>query len=136
MPDVMNALRQLYEVLYVSTLSSSVSVAEVAIIARHARVANEQRDITGLLIFDGQRFCHLVEGPKKTALSLVEKIRMDPRHTDVEVLHHADIAERRFRAFSMGYCVVEEVETLATLHQQGGYTAMATFMKLAATVEL
>ena len=53
----------LYEVLYVSTLAPDQPLQVVAEIAAHARPANASMDITGLLIFDGQRFCQQLEGP-------------------------------------------------------------------------
>ncbi len=132
----MNVLHQLYEVLYVSRLDSAVPFSAVAVITRHARTANEARQVTGLLVFDGHRFCQQIEGHKKTVLALIEKIKVDPRHKHVEVVHHGDLAQRRFHAFSMGYSAVEDVDVLAALEQQYGQQAMASFMKLAATVEL
>lgn len=132
----MNALHQLYEVLYVSTLDRSVPFSEVAIISRHARMANEVRQVTGLLVFDGHRFCQLIEGHKKTVLALIEKIKADKRHLQVEVLHHGDIGQRRFHAFSMGYSAVDDVDDLAAIEEQYGAAAIDSFMRLAATVEV
>jgi Sensors of blue-light using FAD len=132
----MNVLHQLYEVLYVSTIATSTPLSAVAEIARHARRANEERHVTGLLVFDGHHFCQQIEGNKKTVLALIEKIKADPRHRHVEVLHHGDLAQRRFHAFSMGYSAVDDVDALAAIEQQYGQEAMASFMKLAATVEL
>lgn len=132
----MTVLHQLYEVLYISTLDNAVPFSEVAAITRHARTANQERQITGLLVFDGHRFCQQIEGQKKAVLALIEKIKQDARHNQVEVLHHGDIDQRRFHAFSMGYSVVEDVDTLAAIEQQYGQEAMASFMALAAKVEL
>ena len=78
----------LYEVLYVSTLAPDQPLQVVAEIAAHARPANASMDITGLLIFDGQRFCQQLEGPQKAVLKLMERIGDDTRHVNVEVVHH------------------------------------------------
>ena len=78
----------LYEVLYVSTLAPLHPPTVVAEIAARARHVNAELDVTGLLIFDGQRFCQQLEGPQKSVLKLIERIRNDPRHINVEVLHH------------------------------------------------
>jgi hypothetical protein len=105
----------LYEVLYVSTLAPSSPLSVVGDIAGKARKFNEAQGITGLLLFDGMRFCQQLEGEQKLVLKLIEKIRLDPRHTNVQVLHNATLAERRFRRFSLGYTVVDEVDAFVAL---------------------
>lgn len=122
----------LYEALYVSTLAERQPVAVVAEIAGHARVHNARRGITGLLIFDGMRFCQQLEGTQKEVLKLTERIRDDTRHTRVEVLHHGPLAERRFRQFSLAFTPVEDTEVLARLELLDGEAAMAAFEALRA----
>ena len=56
---------KLYEVLYVSTIAPDAPVSVVANIARTARVFNAAHDITGLLIFDGQRFASSLKAGKR-----------------------------------------------------------------------
>ncbi len=123
----MNLGPALYEVLYVSTLAPGQPLGVVAEIAAQARVANGQLDITGLLIFDGQRFCQQLEGPKKQVLKLIERIRNDPRHTKVEVLHHGPLAGRRFHQFSLAFSTVEDVDALERMEQLDGDAALAAF---------
>ena len=117
----------LYEVLYVSTLAPQQPINTVAEIAAKARHNNAQLDITGLLIFDGQRFCHQLEGTKKAVLKLTERIRDDPRHVHMEVVHHGVLAERRFRQFSLAFSTVEDEDELARLEQLDGQAALAAF---------
>ena len=123
----MNLGPALYEVLYVSTLAPGQPLGVVAEIAAQARVANGQLDITGLLIFDGQRFCQQLEGPKKQVLKLIERIRNDPRHIHIEVLHHGPLAGRRFQHFSLAFSTVEDVDALARMELLDGDAAMAAF---------
>ncbi len=117
----------LYEVLYVSTLAPDQQTAVVAEIAAKARQVNAQLDITGLLIFDGQRFCQQLEGPQKAVLKLIERIRNDPRHINVEVLHHGPLAGRRFQHFSLAFSAVEDVDALARMERLDGEAALAAF---------
>ena len=117
----------LYEVLYVSTLASNQPPNVVADIAGRARVVNAELDVTGLLIFDGQRFCQQLEGPQKAVLKLIERIRNDPRHVNVEVIHHGPLAGRRFQQFSLAFSTVEDAEALARLEQLDGAAAVAAF---------
>lgn len=131
----MNLSPALYEVLYVSLLAPDQPLSVVAEIAAAARVANARMDITGLLIFDGQRFCQQFEGPKKAVLKLIERIRNDPRHTNVEVLHHGPLAGRRFQRFSLAFSAVEDVEALARMEQLDGEAALAAFHAVCEALE-
>lgn len=117
----------LYEVLYVSTIAPDQPLSVVAEIAGRARVVNAELGITGLLIFDGQRFCQQLEGPQKSVLKLIERIRNDPRHINVEVLHHGPLAGRRFQQFTLAFSTVEDLDALARMEQLDGEAALAAF---------
>jgi hypothetical protein len=132
----MKIVAALYEVLYVSTLAPEQPLSVVAEIAGRARQVNGELDITGLLIFDGQRFCQQLEGPRKTVLKLIERIRNDPRHVNVEVLHHAPLAGRRFQNFSLAFSTVEDVDALARMERLDGDAALAAFNTVCSELEL
>ncbi len=132
----MKTQTKLYEALYVSTLASDAPLSVVADIAGKARVFNAAHDITGLLIFDGLRFCQQLEGPQKTVLSLIERIREDPRHTDVEIIHHGAIAERRFRCFALAFTDVDDVDVLGRISKLDGQAGIDAFTGLVATIDL
>ena len=120
----------LYEVLYVSTLAPDADIRVVGNIARQSRSANSALQISGLLIFDGSRFCQQIEGPQKEVLALLDRIRQDSRHINVNVVHHGPLAQRRFQRFSMGYTTLEDDEVLERLNKLQGKTAIATFESL------
>jgi hypothetical protein len=132
----MDKALQLHEVLYVSTLSPDSPVKVVSQIAAKARLANQQAGITGLLVFDGMRFCQQIEGPRKAVLALTERIRQDPRHVHVEILHHGPLAERRFRRFGLGYAATDEADVLARIEDAGPEQAMALFLALLPGIDL
>lgn len=132
----MEKILHLHEVLYVSTLSPDSPLKVVSQIAVKARPANEAAGITGLLVFDGMRFCQQIEGPRKAVLALIDRIRQDPRHVNVEILHHAPLAERRFRRFSLGYAAVDDVDVLARIEEAGPEQAMAQFLALLPSIDL
>ena len=123
----MNIKPALYEVLYVSTLAPDQPLSVVAEVAARARLVNVQLDITGLLVFDGQRFCQQLEGPQKAVLKLIERIRNDPRHINVEIVHNGPLAGRRFQQFSLAFSTVEDVDALARMEQLDGDAAIAAF---------
>jgi hypothetical protein len=132
----MDKALQLHEVLYVSTLSPDSPVKVISQIAAKARVANQEAGITGLLVFDGLRFCQQIEGPRKPVLALIERIRVDPRHVNVEILHHAPLEERRFRRFSLGYAATDDADVLARIEEAGPAQAMAQFLALLPSIDL
>ena len=125
----------LYEVLYVSQLAPGQPPGVVAEIAAPARLANAALDITGLLIFDGSRFCQQLEGPKKAVLKLIERIRADTRHVNVEVVHHGPVARRRFRNFSLAFSTVEDVDALARVEALDGEAALLAFGEICEELE-
>jgi hypothetical protein len=126
----------LYEVLYVSTLAPDQDVTAVADIARHARVANGAANITGILVFDGMRFCEQLEGSQKQVLAMEQKIRADSRHIDMQVLHHGPLTERRFRCFTMGYSLLDDTDVLARLQDMDGQPAVDSFLALLPHLDL
>ena len=126
---------QLYEAIYVSTLAPGRPISSVGDIAGKARTANLREEITGLLIFDGMRFCQQFEGMKKQVLALLEKIRLDPRHINVKVLHHGELASRRFNGFRLGYTSVQDPEVLERLEKLQGPAAVSAFVALLSQVD-
>lgn len=77
--------------MYLSRLAPDVSPTCVADIVRTARALNDSRKIHSLLIFDGWRFCHYIEGAASTVTKLAQHIRADRRHVQYRVLHQEAI---------------------------------------------
>ncbi|MEO5659617.1 MAG: BLUF domain-containing protein [Polaromonas sp.] len=121
---------ELQEILYVSTIAADAPIRVIADIAAKARNHNPKHHITGLLVFDGMNFCHQMEGRLEDVTALMARIRDDPRHTHVAVLHHGPLAQRRFRSFSLGYTSVEDVEALERMQHLQGQAALDAFVML------
>ncbi|MGC1173629.1 BLUF domain-containing protein [Polaromonas sp.] len=132
----MDKTSQLHEVLYISTLAPESPVKVVSQIAAQARRGNEAAGITGLLIFDGMRFCQQIEGPRKEVLALIQRIRLDSRHTGMEVLHQGPLEARRFRRFSLGYAAVDDQDVLAQIESATPEQTMAQFLALIPSLDL
>lgn len=126
----------MYEVLYVSTMAPNAPLSVIADIAKKSRLANIRRDITGLLIFDGMRFSQQLEGKQADVLDLLERILHDPRHVNIEVVHHAPLAERRFGGFHLGYTAVDDGDELGWLEKLDGQVALDAFLALQARADL
>jgi hypothetical protein len=126
---------QLYEAIYVSTIAPGLAISSVADIAGKSRISNQRQGITGLLIFDGMRYCQQLEGSQKEVLKLMEKIRYDPRHVNVEIIHHGELDSRRFKSFSLGYTTVADPEELERLEKLDGQAAVNAFLALLSHID-
>ena len=114
-----------YCVLYHSQIAPSAPISCVADIVKTARGFNKDHDITGILVFDGQRFFQYLEGPKEAVMGLVVRIAQDSRHVQFRLQHQGPCAEERmFRNWSMAYVLVDDSEPLADLHGIEGESAM------------
>lgn len=129
------ARRLLHEIVYVSMLAPHAPVAVVADIARISRIHNASKDITGLLIFDGIRFCQQFEGEQKKVMQLAEKISHDPRHANMQIFYHGPLAERRFKSFSLAFAHAETTD-LSPLEDLDGQQALEAFLAILPTLDL
>ncbi len=118
----------LYELLYVSELSPATSTDAVSDIFVRSRCINAQHGLTGLLVFDGARFIHYLEGIKDDALALMQRIERDSRHRAVARLHEGPAKSRRFNAFGVGYWYVGDDQQLTELKRLMGPSALDKFL--------
>ena len=132
----MKPITKLYEVLYVSTIAPGAPISVVADIAAKARLFNTGYDITGLLIFDGMRFCQQLEGSQKQVVALIERIITDTRHTDVTIFHNGELDVRRFKNFSLAFSNLDDVEALAKLEKLDGQSGVSAFVDLLPMLDL
>ena len=64
-----------HEILYCSVLAPDQPIGIVGRIVSQARARNAQHRITGLLVFDGLRFCQHVEGSHDDVVALMRRMR-------------------------------------------------------------
>lgn len=102
----------------------------VSKIVGRARTRNAERQITGLLVFDGMHFCQHIEGPRDAVIRLMDAIEGDTRHRQVRVVYEGALAQRRYRSFDMGFVATEDADELASLRQLDGEPALARFLAL------
>lgn len=89
------------QIVYTSRAAAHASAADVFdIIASSAR-NNPQRDVTGFLVFTGEAFLQLIEGPPQRLDELLGVLRKDPRHCDLAVLSRDAISARCFPSWRM-----------------------------------
>jgi hypothetical protein len=86
---------------YTSRARLDLGEEDLAAIHQTARHFNALDGISGLLLFDGSRFLQIVEGTEDAIDNLVERLRMDPRHSAFEVRDERYVERRSFPDWSM-----------------------------------
>jgi Sensors of blue-light using FAD len=121
-----------FQLLYVSHLAPGADFAVVKEIVDVARLRNPAHGITGALLFDGERFCQLIEGAEAEVSTLMQSISRDPRHTDVRVLFAAPSphSERALRRWVSGYCDANDVEAFDGEAGLRGADALQAFLSV------
>lgn len=102
----------LAHLLYVSRATSPLGSEELGRIHESAIDRNRQRRVTGLLLYSAGNFVQLLEGDVFVVVELLERIRRDPRHTDVELVLLEPVAKRLFGRWHMGLLNLEHASPL------------------------
>ncbi|WP_126174550.1 BLUF domain-containing protein [Altericroceibacterium xinjiangense] len=68
-----------------------------------ARSRNAALDVTGTLVFTQARFAQILEGGNAAITELMESIKSDPRHREVNVVLVEELSHRRFAGWAMAY---------------------------------
>jgi hypothetical protein len=119
----------IYELVYTSVLSPAFDVRRVADIVRRSRSFNLDNGLTGMLVFDGARFCQHIEGNREAVLSLAARIEADSRHEQFTILHQGfGGPQRRFSEWSMAYAFDTHGTLLEALAKTRG-TSAATLLQ-------
>jgi hypothetical protein len=122
-----------FQLLYVSRLAAEFDFGVVKDIVAVARRHNAERAITGALLFDGERFCQLLEGSQADVQALMQTIERDPRHTHLAVLLAGrPLAARSMPRWASGYCdagALEPFDTGSGLHDQTALDAFQSILR-------
>lgn len=86
---------------YTSLARLDLTEGDLNAIHQTARHLNVLDGVTGLLLFDGSRFLQIIEGAEDAIDNLVERLRMDPRHSAFEVRDERYVEQRSFPDWSM-----------------------------------
>ncbi|MEM6537189.1 MAG: BLUF domain-containing protein [Pseudomonadota bacterium] len=88
-------------IVYTSQPKGDLSVDDLAHLVSSARRANSANGITAALLHRDDVFVQWIEGPRHAAEPLYEKIKVDPRHTSVELLVNRPIKTRLFERWPL-----------------------------------
>jgi hypothetical protein len=115
-----------FELVYSSVLSPLSDIRSVAEMVRKARTRNREHGVTGLLVFDGERFCQHIEGDREAVVQLAARIAEDRRHEQVTILHQ-DFAgqSRRFSDWHLAYALDSRGDVMDSLCRARGPDVVA-----------
>jgi hypothetical protein len=89
------------QLVYVSRAKAPQTTTVTTSILLQAQVHNQVSGITGLLCQGQGFFLQVLEGERSKVNALFQRICLDTRHKDVELLRYADITHRLFDQWSM-----------------------------------
>jgi hypothetical protein len=100
----------LIHVMYASSVAADFREHHIPDLLKKARSANQERDVTGMLLYIGGSFFQLLEGEAAVVDSVYAKISRDTRHTRVTLIIREPILERNFTGWTMGFSTVDPIE--------------------------
>lgn len=105
---------KLQHFVYTSRLAPGEGAATVASILEVSRTRNRERGLSGILVFDGERFAQWLEGPPDQVLALAARLEVDPRHVEMRVLHASVRAatERLASMWRAGYADPSDIDAI------------------------
>jgi hypothetical protein len=94
----------MYQIIYRSTTPRHLDTEALMRILTRSREFNTRYGITGCLLYDGQTFLQLLEGPKDVVSILYERVIIpDPKHRDCELVAERQAPKRIFDQWRMGF---------------------------------
>ncbi len=99
----MDTSEMIKQIVYVSRATPELARQDVDQILDTARERNRSLDISGFLLFNGNRFVQLLEGPPGNVSSLYGMIEKDPRHQDTQILLEHFAPSRLLSSWAMAY---------------------------------
>lgn len=111
--------------MYVSTAAISCAEAEQVVdeIVRLSRSRNAALAVTGALIFSGDSFAQVIEGPTDAIVEMRAAISRDTRHCEILTVADNRQRERDFADWSLAYSgtalfVARELDRIRVAHNK------------------
>lgn len=96
-----SAARGLSTIVYSSRAVAPLSDSDLQNLMQTAQARNQREGVTGVVVYDDNRFFQWLEGPAAGVDRIMNSIRGDRRHTDIQVIARRASAARRFDGWDM-----------------------------------
>jgi hypothetical protein len=102
----------LSHLIYISKRDSTCTQEEITKILEYSQNYNRDNDITGVLLYSDRAFIQHLEGEHDIITALFNKVKKDPRHSDVSLFTISKIHERSFPSWYMAskFIDLEQIE--------------------------
>ncbi len=98
------------QISYISSAVGPMSTQDLLGLLQECRENNAGSGVTGMLMYCNATFLQVLEGDEKVVDDLIDKIRKDSRHTNLQMLHRKTIERRQYSDWSMGFKRVSDKE--------------------------
>lgn len=99
----------IFQLAYTSTATGPLSRKQFADILEVSNRRNRQDDITGVLMYNNEQFFQVLEGGEPEVQACIERIKKDPRHTNISETWNWNVEHRAFSNWDMGYASAHEI---------------------------
>jgi Sensors of blue-light using FAD len=99
----MNQADSIFQLIYVSTAAIEFGTADLIKLLIEARDFNRGHQITGILIFENEKFLQVLEGDMAEVKQLYESICRDGRHDQIEAISSKMLSKREYPNWSMAF---------------------------------
>ena len=96
-------LAPLHALVYQSQATHPLDAGDLDQLLLDARVANELADVTGALLYGGQRFVQYLEGTRADVEQIYARIARASQHHRLEILEQGRVDKRLFQRWHMGF---------------------------------
>lgn len=96
-------MESLVHLIYASVATRPFDAPELVDLLDHARAANAEIDVTGLLLHESGSFFQVLEGPEEVVAALYARIQRDARHHQTVKIILEPIEQRDFGGWTMAF---------------------------------
>ncbi|MCY7332644.1 MAG: BLUF domain-containing protein [Pseudanabaena sp. CAN_BIN31] len=96
-----NRIMALYRLIYVSQAIAGLEYPDFIEISQKSEFNNKKVGITGMLSFGDSMFLQVLEGSRRTVSQTYNRILLDKRHVNAELIDFSEIEHRSFSVWSM-----------------------------------
>jgi hypothetical protein len=88
---------------YVSRAAAAMTQEALLSLLQQCLANNEASGVTGMLLYGNDTFLQVVEGEAAAVDTVIDKIRKDPRHSEIHFLYRKPLEHRQYSDWSMGF---------------------------------
>ena len=105
----------LYRLIYVSQASPNLEYPDLISIMQKSEQNNRPAGVTGMLSFGDSMFLQILEGSRRVVSQTYNRILLDKRHFNAELIDFSEIEYREFSAWSMKVVQIDQREEVRNL---------------------